>query len=198
MEKRMQLLRTEGIILQAIRFQDYDQILTVLTKDQGVVKFIIKKSINSSPLTQAEFVYTQGKSDIWKCREIHPLNHYLDIRKSLAHLENGCEFLKTIQHSQMEHKPCEPLYQLLVTYLEKIPHFSSPSILLASFYMKLLRYEGHLPLTLETTTFLHFNEEETKYLILLTFSRSFQSFHGLELPKELFLKIKELFHQAML
>ncbi|MFQ5728946.1 MAG: DNA repair protein RecO [Waddliaceae bacterium] len=148
-------LRTEGIILHTLDFQDYDQILTVFSIDQGIVKFFLqgtrnsrhKKGIGTTPLTVGEYIYRKGKSDLFYCREISVINQHLGLRKNLAALETACDLIQTVQKSQFPGKPAPALYQLLVRYLDSIPLFSSPEILGASFRLKLLRHDGHLGIT---------------------------------------------------
>ena len=88
----MKSYRTEGVILHAsLNFRDYDQILTVFTPDEGIVKFIVKRSLTAngsinSPLTRVEFVYSKGKSDLLLCREISLLKMHLELRKKIEWL----------------------------------------------------------------------------------------------------------------
>lgn len=146
----MDTQRTEGIILQAINFQDYDQILTVFSREEGMLKFIFKganspkrtKGAVTSPLTRAEFVYTKGKGDLYNCREVSIINQYLSLRQNLTYLEAACDLVLTLQKTQLTHKPAPDLYALLVSYLEKIPVTKDPRVLSASFRLKLLRHEG--------------------------------------------------------
>ena len=213
--------RTEGIILQAIKFQEQDQILSVFSMDQGIIKFITKKS-TLSPLTQAEFSYSQGRSELHKCHEVSFINQHLSLRKDLAQLATACEMLKSIQHSQLPLKPAEPLYRLLTSYLEKLPSVT-PDILQTSFYLKLLRYEGLIPLypTLKChhchkeirdygfangeffcsahspMDAIVFDEEESNMVLLLAFSRSFADLSLLHLNKEFCDKLKKIFYSSI-
>ncbi|NGX42711.1 MAG: DNA repair protein RecO [Chlamydiae bacterium] len=156
----MQIFRTEGVILHALDFQEYDQILTVFSADQGLVKFIVKKAhsihrkkgVTTTPLTRAEFVYRKGNSDLLSCREISVIDQHLKLRKNLESLEAACGLIQAIQKSQFQGKPAPLLYQLLLRYLDAIPLFSSPEILEVSFRLKLVRHEGYLALSDQCAT----------------------------------------------
>jgi DNA repair protein RecO (recombination protein O) len=151
----MQTYRTEGIILQANNFQDYDQILTVFTLDEGIIKLFVKGANHfkrrsgtvTSPLTQLEIDYTRGKSEILKCKTLSVLNLNLKLRDSLTALEAGCEIIRAIQVSQQPNISTPDLYKLMNGYLEKIPTFSDPAILTTSFCLKVLRHDGLLGIT---------------------------------------------------
>lgn len=145
----MQIYRSEGVILETINFQDYDQIITVFTLEEGLIKLIVKnansfrakKGAVLAPLTKAEFIYKKGKSNIWKCQEVSLIKTHLELRQNLAWLEAGCGLMRAILSSQMEHKPAPDLYRLLTSYLAKA-HEIQPEALLSSFILKILRHEG--------------------------------------------------------
>lgn len=156
----MKVLHTEGIVLKAIDFRDYDQIITVLTPERGIVKWIFKKRKPSpeksimkiEPLSRGEFTYTETKGEIWKCREISISNHYLKLRQNYAWLESAGRFINWILRSQVEHKPALKLYPLLATYLEKIPIIKNLPSLEISFLIQLLRNEGLITFDLHCST----------------------------------------------
>lgn len=146
----MQTYRTEGVILQACNFQDYDQILTLFTHDEGIVKLIVKGANRpkqrggaiTTPLTRLEIEYSKGRNEIQKCQSLSLLNPHLNLRNHLPALEASCEIIKSIQRTQQPSVPAKNLYVLLNRYLEKIPDFNDPFILSASFMLKILRHDG--------------------------------------------------------
>jgi DNA repair protein RecO (recombination protein O) len=150
----MQAFRIEGIILQAIPFQDFDQILTVFTPEEGIIKMFVKRAFSSkngkgtltAPLSHAEFVCTAGKSDLYSCREISMYNQHLKLRESISTLEAATDFLQALLKSQLPQKPVPDLFKLLNIYLEKIPVCVDPYALAVSFRLKILRFEGLLGL----------------------------------------------------
>lgn len=146
----MEKLRTEGIVVNSIPFQDYDRIITVVTPDEGLIKFIFKgsastksgKASSTTPLTVAEFIYSKGRSDLLKGHEISPLDHQLALRNNLNTLEAACDMLQIINATQMPGKSCTNLYKLLLAYLKKLPFAHDPATLSTSFRLKTLRHEG--------------------------------------------------------
>jgi len=142
--------KCEGVILTALNYKDYDQILTLFTQEAGLMKIFVKrawskkegKGSNTAPLTHAEFIYTIHKSELYTCRELSVLNLNLQLRKNLNSLEAACDMGKALLASQMLHKPSPDLYKLLLYYMEKIPLAPFPEILAASFRLKILRHDG--------------------------------------------------------
>lgn len=78
------VLRLKGIILSAIDFKEYDRILNVFSRDEGIVSLIVNGANRSSkgkpltaPLTYAEFVYSETRGNLLRCREVTPLATHL-------------------------------------------------------------------------------------------------------------------------
>jgi DNA repair protein RecO (recombination protein O) len=201
--------KIEGIILQTVKFQDYDQIATLYTPSLGILKLFIKgafqtknqKGALTSPLSRAEFIYHEGKSALYSCREISMLNPHLNLRQNLTHLEAALDLLKVIHDSQWEHAPAPDLYHLLVSYLEKIPVVPDPLVLTLSFRLKVLRHEGVLKLQpdqkTESLMNIPFSEHEMDLIHLLAFSKRFKDLCLAEISREFDQKIKQLFLELL-
>ncbi len=142
--------QTEGIILRAISFRDYDQILTLFTSDAGIIKVIYKGSRSKRrgvqglciPLTKVELVYREKRGEIFSCQEMTLVESFSYLRKKLLHLEIACDLLQALLVSQLVGKAAPRLYALLSFYLEKIPQISNPRTLAVSFRLKLLKHDG--------------------------------------------------------
>lgn len=194
----MQTHLSYGIILQTFNFGDFDQIVTVFTENEGVVKFFakggnaLKNGLKSTCLTCAEFIYVIGKSELYPLKEIYPKQHYLNLRNNFNNLNTACECLKAILATQLLHKPAPHLYKLLIAYLDKIPSFTNHEALLASFYLKILYHEGVLDLDADN----FFSNEEIVLIGELALTSSFNHLKTLEVPEELHEKIKIFFKNA--
>jgi DNA repair protein RecO (recombination protein O) len=146
----MEKLRTEGVIVRALAFQESDKIFTAFTPDEGLATFFFKGAVSkkkggqgsTSPLTAVELIYAKGRGEMYYCYEASPLNHNLGLRQNLAILEAACEMLKAVSATQMPGKAASDLYRLLLIYLEKLPEALDPTTISASFHLKTLRHEG--------------------------------------------------------
>lgn len=146
----MHFYQSEGIILSSLKFRDYDQIITLFSKEEGIIKLIVKKSYTkkegygskTSPFIQGQFIYSKGKSEIFCCQELSVLNYNLELRNRYQNLEAAAAMAKVIAKSQYPLKPAPLLYQLFTSYLQTISVFENPETLVLSLILKLLRHEG--------------------------------------------------------
>lgn len=188
----------EAIVLQSFPFQERDRILSVFSRDEGVLKFIVKEAaLNKqkgglAPLTCAEFLYTHGKSELFKCQEFSILNQFLPLRQSFAVLEAAGDMLRSIVQSQFPHTPAPMLYDLLIWSLHKVPQAKDPHLLAASFRLKLLKHEGILPLPF-TADAVQWNQNEAELLNLMVEYRLFADISAKILLPSMREKIKRMF-----
>ncbi|MBA3721370.1 MAG: DNA repair protein RecO [Parachlamydiaceae bacterium] len=192
---------TEGIILHMIPYQNYDQILTVFTPEEGVLKFFCKKaktkSQRFSPLTKVEVIYKEKNSELYACEEITPLQTYHNLRTNFSHLQVGCELVRAIHTSQFVGKAAPLLYQLLMYYLEKIPLVKDPYTLSAGFKLKILKHEGVLNDDPQSYHLKLFSMDELALLDILTHGQSYQQLSQLSIPVGFNDKIEKIF-QSMI
>lgn len=222
-------LRTEGIILKVIDFRDYDQILTLFTYDLGVIKLLIKKKTQGdalspsklSPFTRAEFVFWPNQGEIWRCKEMTILNYNFKLREKFEWLETAGRLINNTIISQMDHKPAPLIYQLLVSYVEKIPLIKNLRSLETSYMLKILKHEGLININLHCCICqkplkglsiarndhycsihapihsIFFNEEETLTYMQLTACQSFSELEKIQTSEEFRLKIAHLFEETI-
>ena len=198
----MKACKSEGIVLKSYAYKDRERVIHLFTPDRGIVHLIVKnlsvknpQRVNlTTPLCRGEYVYYQGKSEIYRFVEGSILNLHLALRASLKLLKLSANMLHTIHASQLPQKPSPKLYQLLLSYLKKLP--LSPESLWMSFHLKLLKQEGLLSFQKPDIRFAHtsysLNEEEWLVFILLLEGRDFSLLEGLSPPKSLREKIENV------
>ncbi len=191
----MQTHRCEGIILNTLNFRDYDQILTVFSKDFGLLKFIAKKAnaskrgLKCAPFLRGEFIFVQNQSELYSLRDVSIISQHLNLRNNLTCLSAACACCKAILDTQLLHKPSESLYALLIAYLEQFPLCADPRLLECSFLLKLLRHEGILDLS----PFHH----ETEIIETLAFSRSFAQINQITIQESLHATIRKHYNYTI-
>jgi len=212
-------LQTEGIVLQAIPFKEYDRILTLFSS-AGLLKFFVKvrkkdylKCIAlTSPWTRVELHYTLGRGDLHRMTEGFILSQHLRLRESLEILEAADTMTKAILHSQLQGKPAPKLYSLLCLFLHQLPSCHYPKSLASAFLIKILTHEGLLQLSTHQSTYRYGGElyfpqeappnhvvmtgEEEKMLSEITHSRSLPFMTSLSLSVDLQSKIATMFQQV--
>jgi DNA repair protein RecO (recombination protein O) len=222
----MTIYRIEGIILQLKKYAEHDLILSVFTSGYGIIKLFLKgqpqqKPPSIAPLTYAEFVYRENKSDLHSCNEVSPINTHPELRKNSNVLEAALDLVKALIDSQLDCKPAPDLYSLFLSYLEKLPSIPDPRTLAMSFRLKILQHEGLLlidsycaacgtPLTEHymrgsesyciqhaSPHFCIFSSDEVLLLKKLAFTRSFKELFSIKIPLDFTKKVCQIFVQSL-
>lgn len=192
--------RIEGVVIRAVPFKDYDCILSLFTREEGLIKFVVKGAYHAKngkgsvvvPLSLIEAIYSRGRSELYSCSELAMINPQHSLRQSLPFLEGACEMLKAIEATQLPGKVSSELYQLLLVYLKKLPESIDTKCVSASFYLKTLNYEGLL-----SSALFPMNEEDRQMVEVLTLCRDFKSLAQLSISPFLANQIKEFFYQSV-
>jgi DNA repair protein RecO len=159
LKRNRPLHRAEGIIVKTIDYQEYDTILHVFTKNEGMRSFIAKRArhprsrgtLPSSPLTHAEFVFENPDKPLPICREISPVSYYLSLRKDIDSLTNACKMACILHETLLPGKAAPLLFGLFKCYLDQMAKSQGSQSLVASFLLKFLRHEGVFTLPLYCT-----------------------------------------------
>lgn len=218
------LNKTEGIVLQATNYREYDKILTIFT-EKGLLKLFVKTSRKNKlnhlpftvPLAKAEFLYFERKT-LSKLHEATLINPHYELRNSLPHLEAASKIISAILRSQMSDKSAPKLYLLFSLFLENLHASNCPETVYISFLLKLLKHDGLLQkgdcsYCKEPSSHRYGGEafcekhalrgskvflaEEEKLLEFLTNARHFSKIASFSLDKNFIGKINALFDQAL-
>lgn len=193
--------QAEGIVLRSIPFKDHDRILTLFTKEAGLISLMVKRvkrhTAVATPFCQAEYLYTKSKSDLYRFHDATVLDDHLPLREKLQNLQAGGHIGHAILHSQLPGKPAPKLYQLLVACLKQIPHFPNPHNLVTSFQLKLLTHEGVVSWEDPSLFPIALPKEEWNLLYELAHLRSFQKMREVPVYEGLSSKIQSSFKEFL-
>jgi DNA repair protein RecO (recombination protein O) len=147
--------KTEGIVLRSQNYKERHRIITLFSP-QGLISLIVKSISRknarlftlTTPFNHGEYIYRQGRSDLFLFYDGSVLDDHLDLRQNLRSLQTAGALANAILTSQMFGKPAPALFALYKSYHKQIRSFDDPAPLLASFYLKLLKHEGLLSLSL--------------------------------------------------
>ena len=155
--------KSQGILLQAIPYLGKGRIFKIFTEDAGLITLIAKKPSLAllSPFCIAEWLYQKKQSEIFTLTECSLTDSLDGLRQSYAAITAAGSMAQDLLRTQLPGKTSPALYKLLSCYLKKILIFDHPTILAASFRLKLLLHEGLLALQSSCS---HCNEEAC-YLI---------------------------------
>ena len=151
--------KAEGIVLRAFDYKDRQRIITLFTREAGLISLIIKgisrKNYRmlslSTPLSRVEVHFKWGKSDLFRFVDGTVLDEHLELREQLSFLQAAGHLAQTILQSQLPAKPAPSLYLLFRSYLKQVPSFTNAELLLSSFRLKLLRHEGLIAISPQCT-----------------------------------------------
>jgi DNA repair protein RecO (recombination protein O) len=142
----------EGVVIRTQEYQEKGRIVTLFTRHQGVLSFVVKGMrpkqtallALTTPLCRGEYLLKRRTSDLYTFCDGTLLDEHLALRGRLEWLRVAGLLTQAIFRSQMPHAPAPQLFALYRAYLAHIPHAPHLEALLCSFYLKLLRHEGLL------------------------------------------------------
>lgn len=152
-------IHTEAFTLTSIPFRDFDRIVTLFSKEQGLIKVLIKganrpkssRLIFCQPLTYSSFILQKKRSELTLFSEGKLINPFLSLRLSYDHLKASCDLSEALLKISITQSPCPDLFLLFKSYLNQISKYSNPFLLTTSFYLKISLYEGCLTLKRKCT-----------------------------------------------
>jgi len=219
--------KTEGITLKVTPFKENSRIIQIFSKDFGIISLMIKrisaKKTNlfalSTPFSHGEFIIKKNKGEIFSFLDGSVIDYHLDLRKDLITMQAASKCLLCILKTQYQDRHAPKLFLLLKSYLKAISTVKDPFVLLSSFYLKILIYEGLLHLSdkcnicSEKTVSLcngeslcsyhampygfYFNKNEISTMQQLACVRNFSSIKEIFLEKDLIKKIELLFENLI-
>jgi DNA repair protein RecO (recombination protein O) len=215
--------KTEGIVLRSQDYQERHRIITLFSP-QGLISLIVKGISHknarlltlTTPFSYGEYIYRQGRSDLFHFYDGTVLDDHFDLRQNLRSLQTAGALANAILSSQMTGKPAPALFVLYKSYHKQICSFDDSSPLLASFYLKLLKHEGLLSISLHCAScktgsaqILHngesfcsqhagqsaisFSSLEWKTLLSLESAQQFSTLRSLDLSPLFLRKVQTLF-----
>jgi DNA repair protein RecO (recombination protein O) len=146
----MDIIKTQGITLRSIPYKERQRIVNIFTRENGVISLIVKglsqKNTSllafSSSFCLSEIIYIKKRSDLYILKDFSIIDDNLSLREDFSFINSAYLIVKAILDSQLHHKKAVSLYELLKSYLKKIPIFKSHDSLITSFLLKILIYEG--------------------------------------------------------
>ncbi len=170
----------EGIVLKAFPYRERERIVTLFTKEMGVLTLIVKglskkntALINlTSPLTAGNYAFRKGNSDLYRFLDGSILQLHLHLRQDYHQLQTAIELLKVIQTTQFPEKSAPDLYALLRSYLMAISTCANLKALLMSYHLKVLKHEGAF-FTPE-----NLSQDDKKKFEKLAFAKKFSEIEG--------------------
>lgn len=146
----MKNIKTQGIILKGMNYADYDQILTVLTKEYGKIKVFargVRRSKSKIRGGSQVFSFVQlelyrGKS-FYRMTQTNSVKSFLEIRESYDKMMAASEWAEVLDKLISEEENDEELFKLALSGFTYIAYKDTEKILRV-FEAKLLSQLGLL------------------------------------------------------
>lgn len=225
--KRVVYQKETGIILSVIPYGDNGAIAKTFTKELGLVSFFLKNAMGNGrficfePFTLAEFAYEEGASSLLKLKEFTCLDAHISLRENLERIESASLIAKALDRTQGPGLSAPSLFALLSLYLRGISKVKDPTVLGASFLLKLLKHEGLFYysrqcyecggdlaeaeasegilrcLSCKKGSGSSLNQEEAALFALLSEARELKELQNIALPDGLLGKINQFFEASL-
>ncbi|MDF2578002.1 MAG: putative repair protein recO [Chlamydiales bacterium] len=146
----MSIKSLEGIVLENKTHRSDDSLLTLFTKQEGIITAFARygQSARSRlhsltvPLTQAEFHGTGESGQLFLINDGTVLQQHLHLRNDEQKLLAGVQMTKAVLKVLWQQQPAPAVYSLLLHYLKAMGKFPLAETLLWSFWCKILKHEG--------------------------------------------------------
>ena len=178
--------KTAGLLIQSIPYLGQKKILKIFSREHGLLS-LFAKSTQLSPFCIAEWVYQKSQKEIHSLKDSSLIDPLLHIRQNYNLITSAGGMAQDLLRTQLPNKGAPELFDLTTLYLKHLPE--NPSVLAASFRLKVLYHEGLLSPEPEPL----FTSEEWEQVAILAFSRHLSTI--LSLDSAPFGKIARLFDE---
>ncbi len=163
-------IASQGLILKSTPFKDNQVILQLFTKELGLISAVssVKKSLYLSSMMLIEGSLKGGKSEVYSLKEPHILNSFPNLRNDFDLLQLSIKMISTLSKTLVKQKPVPAIFTLTKNTLCAFSSIKDAKAIYLCFYLKLLLFEGLLPLNPEDMDKDLSEGEKTDYLDLAT------------------------------
>ncbi len=178
--------RFKGVVIGEFAYGEKDRIVSLFTP-QGLYKAIEKfgKKHNVSNFSIIEGLLVEGRSELFKLKEVKVTKTFLNIRENYDAIEAALKMGDAIMKTQLGDKSAENLYLIFIGFLERLE--KNPTAYMTSFLLKLMVNEGfwQMPKGL--------SQEEEQIIEVLTLARQRHLIEEIAVDNALMQKIEKIF-----
>ena len=135
----------EAIVLKAKRFQEHKHILTLFSKECGIISVIATARKQAfSPLLKVEVELMPSEKELKKCKAVQIVGSYQALRLSLEKLQRAAMMLDFVEKELPTDEPVEELYELLEMHLVDMCEAENSRQVADSFYRQWKLFQGEI------------------------------------------------------
>ena len=149
-----ELIKSEAIILDTIRWKETSKIVTMFSREWGIIKVIARgvyrnKSAFAGKLESLNrveiIINSRASRSLQILTEADVIDSFNDIRLDLDRLPYALAILELIRQTIRESHPDTVFYEFTVTLLQAINFANNPAIVFIYFMLKLISFLGFKP-----------------------------------------------------
>lgn len=145
--------KIEGIIIREKSYSETSKLITLITKEHGVINLLAKgsKTIKSplrsttTKLIHGNFNITYKEGKLSTLKEVDIINYYKNIKKDINKISYASYILELIEQVIKQTKN-EEVYDILISSLKKIEENYDPLVITNILELKCLNYLGVMPI----------------------------------------------------
>ena len=149
----MQTIKTDGIVLRHTNYKDYDRIVTLLTRNHGVLSFSARSCrkagsrnlVATELFSTGEFVLSQ-KGERYTLTSFQLSESYFPLREDFERLSHGVYWLNLCEAAVQPGESNERLYKMLLLSLAVLTYGDLPlRPLTVVFLLQFAMLQGYAP-----------------------------------------------------
>ncbi|SDZ20092.1 DNA replication and repair protein RecO [Proteiniborus ethanoligenes] len=147
------LFKTEGLVLRQTKYDEWDKILTIFTRNNGKVQAIAKGArrpkgslvASTQVFSHSDFLLYQGRS-LYHVNQADIINSFFSLRDDLYKLAYGTYIIELVDAASIEGVENTKLFDLSIKTLKVLSGLDKDyKKLLAAFELKYITFIGYRP-----------------------------------------------------
>lgn len=147
------MLKTEGIVLKASKYQETSKILSIYTKEMGKISVMAKGAnrpkskliANTQPFSYNEFQFSQGRN-FYYINQADIIDSFYDIRENMERVLYGFYLLELVDKSVAEEEANKKIFLLFEKALRLLSQAQDNYLkLIVAFELKYISFLGYRP-----------------------------------------------------
>lgn len=147
------MLKTEGIVLKAIRYQDTSKILTIYTKEYGKISAMARGAYRAKsqfisttqPFSYSEYQFNRSRNFLY-LNQADILNSFYSIREEMERVIYGYYILELADKSLPEEQENQKIFMLLEKGLRVLSRLNKDFLkFIVAYELKFVSFLGYKP-----------------------------------------------------
>ncbi len=148
----MVLYRDRAIVTRTHKLGEADRIATLITRDNGKVRAVVKGARRTSsklgarlePLRHIDLQLHRGRGDLDTVTSVQPVGHWPNLRSDLGRLGKALTVIEAVEQVSVDRRRDREIYDMLCGALTELDRHDSV-LLVPAFLLKVLDHEGVAP-----------------------------------------------------